>query len=109
AQLREALPQHVHATAMQALIAPHVHSDEPRPRIDSHGDYVLGILLLPIEVPKEDRLYYQEIDFVATTDLLVTISKTPPGEKPFDPAPAKEACRASEQVGMYVYHLVDEV
>jgi magnesium transporter len=70
---------------------------------------VLGILLLPIEVAGEDRLYYQEIDFVATSDVLLTVSKTPPGEKGFDPAPAKEACRAHDEVGMYVYHLVDEV
>ena len=52
----------------QALLAPHEHDDEPRPRIESHGDYVLGILLLPVEVTDEDRLYYQEIDFVATMD-----------------------------------------
>jgi magnesium transporter len=108
-ELHEALPEHVHATALEALLAPHVHDDEPRPRIESHGDYVLGILLLPIEVPAEDRLYYQEIDFVATIDVLVTVSKTPPGERPFDPEPAKDACRAHEGVGMYVYHLVDQV
>ncbi|HZP71946.1 MAG TPA: magnesium transporter CorA family protein [Gaiellaceae bacterium] len=108
-ELRKSLPEHVHATALEALLAPHQHDDEPRPRIESHGDYVLGILLLPIEVPKEDRLYYQEIDFVATMESLLTVSKTPPGEKPFDPAPAKEACREHEDVGMYVYHLIDEV
>jgi magnesium transporter len=99
----------VHATALAALLAPHQHDDEPRPRIESHGDYVLGIRLLPIEVASEDRLYYQEIDFVATTEVLLTVSKTPPGEKPFDPAPAKDACRAHDDVGMFVYHLVDEV
>jgi len=94
---------------LAALLAPHEHNDEPRPRIESHGDYVLGILLLPVEVPAEDRLYYQEIDFVATMNELITVSKTPPGEKPFDPAPAKEACRSHEDTGMYVYHLVDEI
>src|SRR5262249_7516524 len=76
---------------------------------DSHGDYVLGILLLPIEVPEQNLLFYQEIDFIATIDRLVTISKTPPGEEPFDPKPAKEACRAHENVGMYAYHLIDEI
>jgi magnesium transporter len=108
-ELHEVLPEHIHSTALQALLAPHQHDDEPRPRIESHGDYVLGILLLPIEVRGEDRLYYQEIDFVATAEQLVTVSKTPPGEKPFDPAPAKEACRVHDEVGMFVYHLVDEV
>jgi magnesium transporter len=109
AELHEALPERVHATALAALLAPHEHDDEPRPRLESHGDYVLGILLLPIEVANEDRLYYQEIDFVATAEVLLTVSKTPPGEKPFDPAPAKEACRDHDDVGMFVYHLVDEV
>jgi magnesium transporter len=108
-ELRSSLPEGVAPTALRALLAPHVHDDEPRPLIVSHGTYVLGILLLPVEVPDEDRLYYQEIDFVATSDMLVTVSKTPPGEKPFDPAPAKEACRAHEDVGMYAYHLIDEV
>jgi magnesium transporter len=109
ADLQAALPEHVHRTALDALLAPHEHDDEPRPRVESHGDYILGILLLPIGVPEEDRLYYQEIDFVATLDVLVTVSKTPPGEQPFDPQNAKAACRAHEGVGMFVYHLLDEV
>jgi magnesium transporter len=109
AELRAALPEHVHATALAALLAPHEHNDEPRPRIESHGDYVLGILLVPVAVRDEDRLYYQEVDFVATVDTLVSVSKTPPDEEPFDPKPAKEACRHHEDTGMYVYHLVDQV
>jgi magnesium transporter len=108
-ELRSKLPEHVHATALNALLAPHVHDDEPRPRIQSHGDYILGIFLLPVAVPNEDRIYYQEIDIVATPSQLVSISKTPPGEQPFDPQPAKDACRVHEEVGMYVYHLVDVI
>ena len=56
-ELREHLPEHVHQTALTALRAPHVHDDEPRPRIVSHGDYVMGIFLIPVAVPDEDRLY----------------------------------------------------
>lgn len=108
-ELRKHLPDEVHATALTALLEPHVHDDEPRPRIESHGDYVLGILLLPVEVRDEDRLYYQEIDFVVTRDTLVSVSKTPPGEEPFDPKPAKDACKAHEDVGMFAFHLVDEI
>jgi magnesium transporter len=105
--LHEKLPEQVHQTALRALLAPHVHDDEPRPRLESQGDYVLGIFLIPIAVPDEDRVYYQEIDFVATVDAFVTVSKTPPDEQAFDPKPAKEACRGHDSVGMYVYHLVD--
>jgi magnesium transporter len=107
--LHRVLPEHVHQVALDILEAPHVHDDEPRPRIESHGDYVLGVFLVPVPVPEEDRLYYQELDFVATSETLVTVSKTPPGEHPFDPKPAKEACRAHEAVGMFVYHLVDDI
>jgi magnesium transporter len=107
--LRKRLPTSIHPTALAALVAPHTHDDEPRPRIQSHGTYILGILLVPVEVPDEDRLYYQEVDFIATTDVLVTISKTPPGEQPFDPQPAKDACRPDDEIGMFVYHLLDEI
>ena len=108
-ELHAALPEHVHATAMEALLAPHVHDDEPRPRLVSHGDYVLGVFLVPVAVTAEDRLYYQEIDLVATHDVLISVSKSPPGEQPFDPKPAKEACRVHDEVGMFVYHLVDQI
>jgi len=105
--LQDKLPENVHETALRALLAPHIHDDEPRPRIESQGDYVLGIFLIPIAVPDENRVYYQEIDFVATLETFVTVSKTPPGEEAFDPKPAKEACRSNEDVGMNAYHLVD--
>jgi len=107
--LRKNLPRGVRPTALTALLAPHVHDDEPRPRIESHGDYVLGVFLLPVEVPAEDRLYYQEVDFIVTKDTLISVSKTPPGEQPFDPQIAKDACRPDDPVGMFVYHLIDEI
>jgi magnesium transporter len=107
--LRKNLPPGIRPTALAALLAPHVHDDEPRPRVESHGDYVLGIFLLPVEVPAEDRLYYQEVDFIATKDTLISVSKTPPGEQPFDPQNAKDACRPDDPVGMFVYHLIDEI
>ena len=108
-ELRRELPDRMHRVALEALLAPPVHNDEPRPRVESHGDYVLGIFLVPVIVNDEDRVFYQEVNFVATTEKLITISKTPEGEQPFDPKPAKEACREHEDVGMYVYHLVDEI
>ena len=108
-QIKAELPPHVHPTALELLLAPHVHDDEPRPRIESHGDYVLGILLVVVAIKDEDRVYYQEIDFVLTIDRLVTVSKTPPGEKPYDPKQAKDACSPEEHVGMYAYRLLDDI
>ena len=39
--------------------------------------------------PSDDAVYYQEIDFVLTPDQLVTVTKTPPDEQPFDPSAAE--------------------
>jgi magnesium transporter len=108
-ELRAALPDGLHPTALATLRAPPLHDDEPRPRIDSHGDYIVGVLLVPVAVGQEDRVYYQEVDFLLTPEHLVTVSKTPPGEEPFDPISAKNACRPDDPTGMYLYRLVDEV
>ena len=108
-ELREHLPQDLHASALRTLTARHDPDNEPRPRVVSHGEYILGIFLVPVAVPDEDRVYYQEIDFVATRERLVSVSKTPPGETAFDPQPAKEACRPDDRVGMFVAHLVENI
>jgi len=109
AELRQHLPSDVHPSAVKALLAPHIHDDEPRPRLVSHGTYILGVFLLPVAVKEEDRIYYQEVDLVATEDVLVSVSKTPPGEQAFDPKPAKDACRPDDPVGKFVHHLLDEI
>jgi magnesium transporter len=108
-ELEAALPASLHPLALRLLRAPLAGGDEPRPRIDSHGDYVVGVLLVPVAVVSENRVYYQEIDFILTPERLVTVSKTPPEERPFDPMDAKDACRPDEPIGMYLYRLVDEV
>jgi magnesium transporter len=108
-EIRAELPANIHPTALDLLLAPHVHDDEPRPRIESHGNYVLGILLVAVAVKSEDRVYYQEVDFILTPDKLVTVSKTPPDEVPYDPKPVKAACSPEEHVGMFAFRLVDDI
>jgi len=107
--LREHLANRLHPAALALVTAPAEHDDEPRPRIESHGDYIVGVLLVPVAVPAEDRVFYQEVDFILTEEKFLTISKTPPGEQPFDPKPAKEACSPGEVTGMYLYRLFDDV
>ena len=108
-ELKAHLGEQLHPAALELLLAPLVHDDEPRPRVESHGDYAVGVLLVAVAVPAEDRVFYQEVDFLLTADRFITVSKTPPGEHPFDPRPAKEACAPEEPVGMYLYRLFDEV
>jgi magnesium transporter len=107
--LRSHLPQDLHPAALELLLAPPVHDHGPRPRLESHGHYVVGVLPVVVVVPTENRIYFQEVDFVLTRDRLVTVSKTPPGERPFDADPAKDACRPGDSIGMYLFQLLDLV
>src|ERR671935_480030 len=108
-ELRARLPKEVQESALALLLAPAQHADEPRPTLQTHGDYVFGVFLIAVAVPEEDRVFYQEIDVVVTRDVLLSVSKTPPGEHPYDPRPAREACRPDDNAGMMLYRLVDDI
>src|SRR6266581_6129284 len=108
-ELRAKLPPEIFETALDRLLAPAEHADEPRPTLQGHGEYVFGIFLVAVAVPEEDRLFYQEVDVVVTHDILITVSKTPPGEHPYDPRPARESCRPDDTAGMMFYRLVDDI
>ena len=108
-QLREKLPRSVQESALELLLAPARHSDEPRPTLQAHGDYIFGVFLVAVAIPEEDRLFYQEVDVVVTHDILLSVSKTPPNEHPYDPRPAQESCRPDDNGGMMLYRLIDDI
>jgi magnesium transporter len=109
-ELEATLPAEVHDRALDQLLAPARHDDEPRPKLESQGDYVFGVFLVPVALPDEDTLYYQEVDLVMTRDVVVTVRKTSErGRPPWDPSGARRACRPDESVAMVAYHLVDDV
>jgi magnesium transporter len=108
-ELREKLPREIHESALDRLLTPADHADEPRPTLQGHGDYVFGVFLVAVAVPKEDRVFYQEVDAIVTSDVLVTVSKTPKGEVSYDPRPARESCRPDDSGGMMFYRLVDDI
>jgi magnesium transporter len=108
-ELREKLPRELQESALDRLLAPPEHDDEPRPTLQGHGDYIFGVFLVAVAVPDEDRVFYQEVDVVVTHDILVTVSKTPPDEHPYDPRPPRESCRPDDSAGMMFYRLVDDI
>src|SRR5437867_4292583 len=85
------LPDGVHSTVVERLKAAPEHDDEPRPRLETHGDYIFGILVVPVPQVGERRVVYQEVDLVVTMDRLITVRKTPPGGEPL----AIDAVRAA--------------
>ncbi len=99
----------LHSRALEQLLAPPEHADEPRPTLVSHGDYIFGIFLVAVVVPDEDRVIYQEVDLILTESRVLTVRKTPEGGAPYDTATAQQACRYDTPPGMVLYHLVDDI
>jgi magnesium transporter len=109
-ELEAKLPAAVHARALEQLLAPAMHDDEPRPKLEPQGDYVFGVLLVPVLVRDDDEVFYQEIDLVITRETIVTVRKTPEGGRPpWHPDKAQAACREEDNVAMVAYHLIDDV
>jgi magnesium transporter len=108
-ELSAKLPRELYESALERVLAPAEHQDEPRPTLQGHGNYVFGVFLVAVVVPDEDRVFYQEVDVVVTHDVLITVSKTPPGEHPYDPRPARESCRPDDSAGMMFYRLIDDI
>jgi magnesium transporter len=109
-ELEANLPCAVQESAIQLLLAEPKHEDDPRPTLQGHGEYVFGILLIPVEVPDKDELFYQQVDLVITAKAILTVRKTPPGgHPPYDPADVQSAVRESDPPGMIAYRLVDDV
>ena len=110
-ELRAALGIEVHDLAFEQLLEPTRLDDEPRPRLEGHEHYVFGVFLVPIAIRDEDRVYYQEIDLIATRERLVTVRKTPEDGKPFDITAAMESSERDDDKrgGVMVYRLIDQI
>jgi magnesium transporter len=109
-ELLAAAPAELLPLAVDQLLAPSSPDRPPRPAIEGHGSYLLAILLVPVAVPEQDRLYYQEVDLVATQQAVLTVRKTAAGGDP--PFPAEELaalCASRERAGMLVHGVVDEI
>jgi magnesium transporter len=107
--LHEALPREIHERALDQLLLPIRHNDEPRPRLEGHDHYVFGVFLIPIAIREEDRVFYQEVDLIATHDRLLTVRKTPEQGYPFDLSSAQESIEKEREasVGQMIYRLAD--
>jgi magnesium transporter len=110
-ELHDALPNDIHERALEQLLRPALHDDEPRPRFEGQNHYVFGIFLVPIMVREEDRVFYQEVDLIATRERLVTVRKTPERGHPFDTQDVHDSVAKEEEqrVGLIVYRLVDQI
>jgi magnesium transporter len=109
-ELHEKAPCRLEESALKLLTAEPQHADEPRPTLQSHGEYVFGAFLVAVVRHEEDDVFYQEIDLVLTHDAILTVRKSPPGgEPPYDPAAVHDAVKPDDPPGMIAYRIVDDI
>ena len=78
AAVRDALRRHSEDITLGRLAAP--PTERVRPSVIDLGDVVVvATLMVPVFVRDADALYLQEVEVVASPDVVVTIRKTPPG------------------------------
>lgn len=92
-----------------ATIAALAERDGSRPHLRSHDLYVVGVLRVPVLVPADDRVYYQEIGLLADESRVLTVRKTPHSGQPFDPREAIDATTPDDAPAMIVQRLLDEI
>jgi magnesium transporter len=107
AALRAVLPARIHETAMARILEP--ARAEPRPRLESQGNYVFGVLAFPA-VNSAGVVVFQEVDVIANLEVLITIRKTPVGHTAceFDDA-RNAALRLGSPPGLCLHVVVDEI
>ena len=108
-ELRKQAPTDLDPTALELMLAPPTHSDEPRPTMQSHGDYIFGVLLVAVAVPEDDEIFYQEVDLVIHKDALLTVRKTPPGRHACEFESIVKTVKPDDSPGMIAYRIVDEI
>lgn len=98
----------LHDVVLARLEAGDRRAEAPRPRIETFGNYVFGILTVPVLA--DDEVTFQEVDLVATAERLVTVRRTPAGRAPFEVTELRAAAhRRGDGPGMSLYALVDEI
>jgi magnesium transporter len=81
----------------------------PRPLLESHGAYVLGVLVDARPVPDEDRTSYREVDVLVARDLVATVRKTPPDGLAWEPGPLYAAVDRGASAVELFHRVLDDV
>ena len=85
-------------------------TDDPRPALYGMTEHAVGVFVVAVAVPGEDRVYYQEVDTILTADRVVTVRRTPPDGEPYDPADLAAICAERDvPPGRLIFHLLDSI
>lgn len=103
-------PASLHESALARILESPDESGALRPRLESHGDHIFGVLVVAVDDPASEEVRYQELNVIVDLDTIVIIRKTPAIGPPYDTSGAIDACRSSHQrPAMALFHIFDEI
>ena len=110
ATLTRCLPHETHSSASDRMMAAPRHGDEPRPRLQTHGDHLFGVLVVPVFNADASSVEHQEVDVVVSRDRMVTVRKTPARGEPISLDEVRVSAQRNQATpGMCLYYLFDEI
>ena len=108
AALRRALPPGVHPSVVERLTELRDHN--ARPRLETQGDYVFGLLLVPVMRGGDAEITFHQIGLVLTAERLVTAEHSPDDdEAPLCSTVRTAALRAHDAPSLALHRLMDEI
>ena len=105
-ELLSAVPARLDPDALAVLSAAGGDGREARPTLESHGTYLLAVLLFPGALGPDGRVVYHELDLIAAPHLLVTVRKTG-SDGAITDLSVIEGKHESHSCGLLVNELVD--
>jgi magnesium transporter len=107
-ELLAALPGRVDPEVSEVFASTPSDGTRVRPRLDSHGAYVVAVFLDALPLPDEDRIVYREVGVVAMPELVAVIRKTPVDARPWEPVPLETAAEDAS-AGELLWRVVEDV
>jgi len=109
-ELLGALPPGVDPDVVDVLATRTPVIREPRPFIEGHGGYVVGVFVDAVPGSADDgRISYREVDVVVTPDVLVTIRKSSDECEAWDTEPLEKPAASGASTGELLFRVVDDV
>lgn len=110
AEVRAVAPATLHSSALARILESADDAGLPRPRLESHGDHIFGVLVVAIDDPASEEVHYQELNVIVDLQQIIIVRKTPANGPPYDGSGAIEACRLGRQhPGLALFHIFDEI
>jgi magnesium transporter len=95
--------------AIEVLTAPGRDGRDARPFLESHGTYLIGVLLAPWHDDDANTFRYREVAYVANPRRLVTVRKPDAVGTVAPVSPAAATVTGEETVGRLLHRLVNDV